>query len=172
MDLLAVQASAMAEEPVLAHLLAVIRGDDDQGVIEHAAALSSSISLPICESRYPMQSSYASLTRVASFSGTFCFGGFSQSCKRARSAGVSAQPELVLTALGQQIGRVGVKVIEKREERSALLLRGEPLQKIVVDLGGVLGPARRQGEDSRRRTRPAQYDERRVSVTETTRSSS
>ena len=39
MHLLAVQASAMAEESMLAHLLAVIRGDDDHGIVEQAAAL-------------------------------------------------------------------------------------------------------------------------------------
>ena len=39
MDFLAVQASAVAEEPVLAQLFTVIRRDDDQGVLEQAAAL-------------------------------------------------------------------------------------------------------------------------------------
>ena len=57
MELLAVEALAVAEEPVLTQMLAMVGGDDDQGVVEQAAPFELVKSLPISESTYAMQSS-------------------------------------------------------------------------------------------------------------------
>ena len=61
LDELSIQATAVEEQDVIAEVLAVIRGDDHQGIVEHTAPLRApGAGSPAADQDKRMQSSYIS----------------------------------------------------------------------------------------------------------------
>ena len=142
MELLAVKTATMTEEAVLAEVLTMIGGDDDHGMIKHTAmrklvhqradlSVDVADTVIVCVAQEPRI-----IVRHVSLWSVFPI--IEQSDLGWR---LGASPEVSIPMLGRYIGRVGIKIIQECEKRTAAFISGKPVQKIAIDLGGRLPPS-------------------------------
>src|SRR5207302_18425 len=139
MELLAVEALAVAEQTVLTQMLAMVGGDDDQCVVKPGAPFKlvkkfADFGIDVCD---------AVVVRIGGQTGEslrhVLFWAIVPVMEQGGVGGVlHARPEPRLGTRGQEIRSVGVEEIQEGEEGAPSILFGEPVDKIMTDRRGIL----------------------------------